>query len=154
MEAPRLLVGGEHIAIAPDVRIGSASRLQVIPPRRGAPARGRIEIREGVRIEDFLHISAIDSVVVGPGTLIASNVFITDHDHGIPAGLTPVYEEPLAGGPVRIGRCCWLGERVCVLRGVTIGDGTIVGAGAVVTRDLPPNVIAAGAPARVVRERA
>ena len=71
-------------------------------------------------------------------------------------------EIPLLGGlreknyqynlPVRIGRNCWLGAGVIVLPGVTIGDNTVVGAGSVVTRDLPANVLAVGSPARVLRE--
>ena len=54
--------------------------------------------------------------------------------------------------PVRIGRNCWLGAGVIVLQGVTIGDNTVVGAGSVVTKDLPSNVLAVGTPARVLRE--
>ena len=53
--------------------------------------------------------------------------------------------------PIRIGRGCWLGARVTVLPGVTIGAGSVVAAGAVVARDLPPNVLAGGVPARVLR---
>ena len=54
--------------------------------------------------------------------------------------------------PVRIGRNCWLGAGVIVLPGITIGDNTVVGAGSVVTRDLPSGVVAAGNPCRVLRE--
>jgi acetyltransferase-like isoleucine patch superfamily enzyme len=54
---------------------------------------------------------------------------------------------------VVIGDDVWLGVRVVVTAGVTIGEGCIVGAGAVVTKDLPPNAIAAGVPARVIGER-
>ena len=53
--------------------------------------------------------------------------------------------------PIRVGRGAWLGARVTVLPGVNIGEGAVIGAGAVVTRDIPPNVLAAGVPARVLR---
>lgn len=53
--------------------------------------------------------------------------------------------------PVRIGKNCWLGAGVTVLPGVTIGDNTVVGAGSLVTRDLPANVVAVGSPCRVIR---
>jgi lipopolysaccharide O-acetyltransferase len=53
--------------------------------------------------------------------------------------------------PVRIGQRVWLGEGVSVLKGVTIGDGSIIGAGAVVNKDIPPNCIAVGVPARIVK---
>ena len=54
--------------------------------------------------------------------------------------------------PVRIGRNCWLGAGVVVVPGVTIGDNVVVGAGSVVTRDLPDNVIAVGNPCKILRE--
>ena len=53
--------------------------------------------------------------------------------------------------PVRIGRNCWLGAGVIVLPGVTIGDNSVIGAGSVVTKDIPANVVAVGSPCRVVR---
>jgi acetyltransferase-like isoleucine patch superfamily enzyme len=61
--------------------------------------------------------------------------------------------QPRREADVIIGRDVWLGARVIVLAGVTIGDGCVIGAGSVVTRSLPPNSIAVGAPARVVGER-
>ena len=54
--------------------------------------------------------------------------------------------------PVHIGKNCWLGAGVLVMPGVTIGDNTVIGAGSVVTRDIPANVVAVGTPCRVVRE--
>lgn len=54
--------------------------------------------------------------------------------------------------PIRVGNNVWIGAQVCVLPGVTIGDNTVIGAGSVVNRDIPANVIAAGNPCRVIRE--
>jgi lipopolysaccharide O-acetyltransferase len=90
--------------------------------------------------------------------LIASRVFISDHNHGnyhiqdYESGPdTPPANRPLSSRPVHIGRNVWLGEQVCILPGVTIGDGVIVGANSVVTHDIPSNSIAAGNPARLIR---
>ena len=111
-----------------------------------------------VQINDSVHIGAIEQVVIGDHTLIASRVFISDHNHGnyqvqdaASAPDIPPADRPLSSRPVRIGRNVWLGEQVCILPGVTIGDGAIVGANSVVTRDIPPNSISAGNPARVIR---
>ena len=53
--------------------------------------------------------------------------------------------------PVHIGRCCWIGAGTLILPGVTIGDNTVIGAGSVVTKDIPANVVAVGNPCRVLR---
>lgn len=89
-------------------------------------------------------------IYVGDHTMIGPNVTLATAGHPIlPALREEVYQFNL---PVRIGRNCWLGAGVIVLPGVTIGDNTVVGAGSVVTRDLPAGVVAAGNPCRVLRE--
>ena len=111
----------------------------------------RIEIGAQVYINRQTMIDASESVQIGARTMIGPFCYITDHDHTIAPGAAPA-EGALIAVPTRIGERCWLGAQVCVLKGVTIGDGTVVGAGSVVTKSLPPGVIAAGVPARVLRE--
>lgn len=117
-----------------------------------------LHIGREVQINDSVHIGAINNVVIGDYTLIASRVFISDHNHGnyqtqdvASAPNIPPAKRPLSSKPVHIGCNVWLGEQVCILPGVTVGDGAIVGAHSVVTHDIPPNSIAAGNPARVIR---
>jgi acetyltransferase-like isoleucine patch superfamily enzyme len=90
---------------------------------------------------------------IGSHVLIAPGCFITDHGHGHAAG-TLIDAQGTTCRPVRIGNDVWLGARVVVLPGVTIGDGAIVGAGAVVTHDVSPAAIVAGVPARPIGSRA
>ncbi len=97
-------------------------------------------------------IDVLQSVTIGAHALIAPNVFITDHTHNTAAGLR-LDEQGSRSAPVTIGDDAWIGTRAVILPGVTIGDGAIVGAGAVVTKDVPPNAIAAGVPARVIGQR-
>ena len=78
-------------------------------------------------------------------------VHITDMNHGYVDLDLPISQQAGPDQPVRIGAGSWLGHHVVVLPGVTIGRHVVVGAGSVVTRDLPDNCIAVGAPARVVR---
>jgi acetyltransferase-like isoleucine patch superfamily enzyme len=93
------------------------------------------------------------SVTIGPRTMLGADVMISDTDfHPIrPEGRrhagTP---EPNEADAVRIGTDVFVGARSIVLKGVTIGDGCVIGAGSVVTRDVPPRSIAAGVPARVI----
>ena len=97
----------------------------------------------GLTLVDDTHIYVGDYTMFGPHVTIAT------------AG-HPIHPELRQRGlqynmPVRIGSNCWLGAGVIVLPGVTIGDNTVVGAGSVVTRDLPANVVAVGNPCRVLR---
>ncbi len=111
--------------------------------------KGRIEIGDYVLISPGTRISASDEIVIGDSVMMAHGVYITDSDwHGI-YNRTERDPDPR---PVRIGDNVWLGDRCTVLKGVTIGDNSVVGACAVVSRDVPPNVVVAGNPARVVRE--
>jgi acetyltransferase-like isoleucine patch superfamily enzyme len=93
------------------------------------------------------------SVVVGPHTLLAPGVFITDHAHRHRRGQRHD-EQGTESAPVVIGADVWVGARAIVLPGVTIGEGAVVGAGAVVTKDVDPYAIVAGVPARRIGERA
>ena len=89
-------------------------------------------------------------IYVGDYTMFAPNVVIATAGHPIlPKLREKGYQYNL---PIKIGKNCWLGTGVIVLPGVTIGDNTVVGAGSVVTKDLPSNVVAVGNPCRVIRE--
>lgn len=111
----------------------------------------RIVIGERCYINRHTMFDASERIEIGDQTMIGPHCYITDHDHTFGHGLAPG-ETPLVSVPTQIGKRCWLGANVTVLKGVTIGDGTVVGAGSVVTKSLPANVVAAGTPARVLRE--
>jgi acetyltransferase-like isoleucine patch superfamily enzyme len=91
-------------------------------------------------------------IIIGDYVSIAPEVFITVSNYQFKAG-TPFRQQPQTEKDVFIGNDVWLGARVIVMAGVKIGHGCIVGAGSVVTRDLPDNSIAVGAPARVINTR-
>jgi galactoside O-acetyltransferase len=89
-------------------------------------------------------------IYIGDCTMLGPNVVIATAGHPI---LPELREKALQFNmPVHIGRNCWLGAGVIVLPGVTIGDNTVIGAGSVVTKDIPANVIAVGNPCKVLRE--
>lgn len=98
------------------------------------------------------HLTLVDDteIYVGDGTMLGPNVTLATAGHPIlPELRESAYQYNL---PIRIGKCCWLGAGVIVLPGISIGDGTVVGAGSVVTKNLPANVVAVGNPCRVLRE--
>lgn len=115
----------------------------------------KIVIKENVHINWDVHIGALDKIIIEDNVLIGSRVLITDHSHGrtegadlrLPPDIRPLYSK----GPVIIHKNVWLGEGVCVMPGVTIGENTIVGANSVVTKSLPSNCIAGGIPAKILR---
>lgn len=88
-------------------------------------------------------------IYVGSNTMFGPNVTLATAGHPIePALREKGYQY---NAPIRIGKNCWLGAGVIVLPGVTIGDNTVIGAGSVVTRDIPSDVVAIGSPCRVLR---
>ena len=88
--------------------------------------------------------------MLGDYTMFGPNVTIATAGHPIlPELRKEMYQYNM---PVHIGKCCWIGAGAIIMPGVTIGDNTVIGAGSVVTKDIPANVVAVGNPCRVMRE--
>jgi acetyltransferase-like isoleucine patch superfamily enzyme len=98
-------------------------------------------------------ISAYQRVSIGRECVIADRVMLIDFDHVVVDVERPIREQGIYKRDVRIGNNVWIGYGACILRGVSVGDNAIVGASAVVTRNVPDNAVVAGAPARIVRMR-
>ncbi len=115
---------------------------------------GSITIGEQVGLQrGCILVAAVQPIIIGRRAEIAPYCAFFSYDHGIEAG-REIFGQPLTSkGPIIIGEDAWLGTRVTVLSGVTIGRGAVVGAGSVVVSDIPDNAIAAGAPARVIKYR-
>jgi len=120
----------------------------------------KLRVHEGtMRIGDkcvFGRASTVNcylDIEFGAATLVADWVYICDFDHVFADVTTPIKDQGIVKSPVCIGPGVWIGVRSTILRGVSIGRGTVVGAHAVVTGDVPPYSIVVGAPARVVRRR-
>jgi len=115
-----------------------------------------ISIGNGVSIGDDAHITCINKIVIGNNVLMGKKVLITDNAHGnskrttldeIPAR-RPLYSK----GPVIIEDNVWIGEKASIMPGVHIGKGAIIGANAVVTKNIPPYAIVAGIPAKIINK--
>lgn len=139
---------GEHrITLGDGVLVGRGSMVRT----RG----GSVDIGDHVHIGPSCLLVSAESLVIGRYTLIGFNCSIGGLQHGFDDTDTPIVKQELVTrGGVTIGDDVWLGANVNVMDGVRIGKGAIVGAGSVVTHDIPAYAIAVGSPARVIRQRA
>jgi acetyltransferase-like isoleucine patch superfamily enzyme len=118
-----------------------------------APGDARIRIGRGCFLNIAVMIASEHLVEIGDHCMLANGCFVSDAAHRFDDPDTPItWQGFTSKGPTRIGDNCWLGANVVVTSGVTIGERCVIGANSVVTRDIPPRTIAAGSPAKVIRE--
>jgi acetyltransferase-like isoleucine patch superfamily enzyme len=98
-------------------------------------------------------ISAFQHVAIGRECIVADRVMLIDFDHGVVEQERPIRLQGIYKRDVDVGHNCWIGYGACILRGAAIGDNAIVGTSTVVTKDVPPNAVVGGVPARVLRMR-
>lgn len=113
---------------------------------------GGKHVHFGNHVYANFNLTCVDDtdIFVGDGTMFGPNVTVATAGHPVlPELREKAYQFNI---PVHIGNNCWIGSGAVILPGVTIGDNSVIGAGSVVTKDVPPNVIAVGNPCRVMRE--
>jgi lipopolysaccharide O-acetyltransferase len=155
---PRLM-GLRHMRIGRNFRAGDQLWLEAVVFYSGQSFTPELVLGDDISLSDSVHIACLNRITIGSGLLAGSRVLISDHSHGNyhgtnqsdPATL-PAERLLSSAGEVHIGRNVWLGDGVVVLAGSNIGDGAIIGSNSVVTGTVPANSIAAGAPARVLRQ--
>ena len=99
-------------------------------------------------------ISAFQRIAIGRECILADRVMLIDFDHGVVEVERPIRHQGIYKRDVHVGHNCWIGYGACLLRGVHVGDNSVIGTSTVVTHDLPANSVSAGVPARVLRMRA
>ena len=104
----------------------------------------------------FNHISCANKIVIGDYCMTGKWVTITDNNHGntdaASLEVAPAHREIVSKGPVLIGKNVWIGDKVAILPGVSIGDGAVIAANAVVTKSVPARCVVAGNPARIIAQ--
>jgi lipopolysaccharide O-acetyltransferase len=151
------LRGLASITMGEDFSAGDGLWLDAITRYGSQRFNPKLVIGNHVRISHWSHIACTHSVIIGDHVLIGSKVIITDHNHGSfgPNSTSPTIppaQRSLEGNrSVCIGANVWLGDGVVVCPGVTMGEGSVAGANAVVTMDVPPFTLVAGVPARPIR---
>jgi acetyltransferase-like isoleucine patch superfamily enzyme len=114
---------------------------------------GMVEIGEKTVMGQECTISAYQKVRIGEQCVIADRAMFIDFDHGVVEVERPIRLQGIYKRDVEVGSNVWIGYGACILRGVRVGDNSIVGTNSVVTRDVPANAVVAGVPARIVRMR-
>lgn len=113
---------------------------------------GGVRLGNHVEINNYSIVNGTGGVDIGEDTLVGPGVKLISYQHGYLGG-SAIRSQPVQARAIRVGRDCWIGANAVVMAGVSIGDGAVVGAGAVVTRDVPPNAVVAGVPAVVIKQR-
>lgn len=137
--------GHGRVVVGRFVHIGANSALRC--------HEGTLTVADKCVLGRRVSVNCYLDVEIGDSTLLADDVYVSDFDHRFDDPHVPIKDQGIVRSRVRIGRDVWLGTKVTVARGVRIGDGAVVGANAVVTRDLPAHSVAVGVPARVVKDR-
>lgn len=148
------LLGGENIKIGAKTSLGKHAIITAWREHNGHHYNPSIEIGSNCSIGDYVHISSVNRIVIGDGVLTGRRVSILDNDHGDSSfeSLTlPPVERDLVYSEVVIGKNVWIGDKVTILKGVHIGEGTVVAANAVVTKDIPAYSIVGGCPAKIIK---
>lgn len=144
-----MLTGSKRIFIGKKVYVRKNTWLAA------EPLTGKLHcsltIGDGTYIGRFCHFFASSKIEIGKKVLFADKVYLSDNLHGYESIEIPIIDQPLKQlSPVIIGDGAWLGENVCVI-GAKIGKNSVIGANAVVTKDIPDYCIAVGSPARIIK---
>lgn len=135
-----------------NVSIGNNGRIVCIRKHGGQQYTPGIKLGNNVCIINHFTALSTAPIVIEDNCLIASFVLVTSENHGFDPEMAKSYSPtPLTAEPVTIKNGCFIGEKASVMPGVTIGERSIVAANSVVTRDVPPYSMVAGAPAKVIR---
>jgi len=151
------VIGGKYIIIGNETYIGKESILSARDSYGNQTFTPTITIGNRCGLGEYTHITAINKIIIGDGVLLGNFVILTDNFHGggdfidnqIP--VHPINRPLYSKGPVIIGDNVWIGDKATILPGVTIGNGAIVGANSVVTKDVPARAVVAGSPAKIIK---
>lgn len=148
--------GSKHITIGEGTTIQGSCILGAWVKYAGEQFTPLIIIGNGCNIGEHTHITSINKIKIGNGLLTGRYVYIGDNSHGgfswEESNIPPISRKLQSKGEVVIGNNVWIGDKVTILAGVTIGDNVIVAANSVVTKSVPSNTIVAGCPAKIVKQ--
>lgn len=150
---PYSVKGRACIFIGPRTSFLRGTYIHAIQSYAGQTYRPAITIGADVYIGKDVYMTAIQGIEIGDGSVLSDGVYLTDEVHGTDPLAGPIMQQQLhSKGPISIGSHCFLGFRVAVLPGVTLGPHCVVGANSTVTRSFPAYSMVAGSPARLIKQ--
>lgn len=150
-----IILNSQYFKIGEKTRFGKFVVLYATDSSHNENYRPQIKIGSCCNFGDYLHLTCINKIQIGDNLLTGRWVTITDNGHG-DTDLETLHIPPLnrklsCKGPVIIGDNVWIGDKSTILSGVTIGDGAVIAANSVVTKDIPPYSVVGGNPARILK---
>lgn len=152
---PGQIYNSGYIEIGCNVKIQEHVYLTAWPQFKQNQTLTLISIGHNCMIGAYNHFTAISKIQIGCGVLTGKWVTITDNSHG-DTNFNTLQELPIkrcmvSKGPVIIGNNVWIGDKATILAGVTIGDGAVIAANSVVSKDVPAYSVVAGVPAKIIK---
>lgn len=148
--------GAQYFQIGEGTSFGKCSVLTAWAHYRGFEYTPIVSIGRCCSFGSYLHLTCINKIIIGNNLLTGRWVTISDNAHGLcnreSLKHSPIERQLYSKGPVIIGDNVWIGDKVTILAGVIIGDNSIIGANSVVTKSIPANVVAAGIPAKIIKQ--
>jgi acetyltransferase-like isoleucine patch superfamily enzyme len=153
---PTSIIGGKYISIGKKTSISRYGVITAWSKYMNSQFTPEIIIGDNVSIGEYCHITAINKIIIGNGVLMGRWVTITDNSHGktdMEYFLPPIKRELYSHGMIIIDDNVWIGDKVTILPNVHIGKNVIIGANTVVTKNIPPDSIACGVPAKIIKSK-
>jgi acetyltransferase-like isoleucine patch superfamily enzyme len=153
LEGMLFLGGGVQIEIGKTARVRFGRWVWIGHGTKIRCHEGEVRIGDKTVLGQECTISAYQHVTIGEQCIIADRVMMIDFDHNVTEVERPIRVQGIYKRDVQVGNNVWIGYGAQILRGVIVGDNAVIGATAVVSKDVPPNAVVAGIPARVIRMR-
>src|ERR1700761_7249103 len=144
---------GLEMEIAPKGRVEFGRFVWIGDRTKVRCHEGRIESGQKTVIGQECTFTAYQRIRIGEQCVIADKAMFIDFDHGVVEVERPIREQGIYKRDVEVGSNVWIGYGACILRGVRVGDNSVIGTNSVVTKDVPANAVVGGIPARVLRMR-